>query len=277
VISLAGIPFAFEPAEALTDDERSALRSLQSGVTATLASSFSVGKLPFRVRLTDEPPWTSDDPRRFRDQAPAVVNWHAGALDLSHAAFTARLDLFAGTARLYRARISPVGVLTTLRVALSGLLPLQGGLPLHAAAVVIDGRGLVFFGPSGAGKSTLAAASPFPVLSDELVAAVSDTTFAVSATGFCRPPGGVVAGRFPMRALIQLAKGPTFQLSRLQATEARRRLIGVLSVPAAPPLWTRSLEVLGRLVREVPCYRMVWSPAEPPWPLLHEALERDRS
>jgi hypothetical protein len=51
--------------------------------------------------------------------------------------------------------------------------------------VVVDGRGVAFFGPSGAGKSTIAGTSPYPVLSDEMVAIV---------------PAHVVSGRPPLWA-----------------------------------------------------------------------------
>jgi hypothetical protein len=205
-----------------------------------------------------------------------VVRFVDGRVRLSHAAFTAEIDPLGSEARLYRARPSVVGVLTTLRTTLSCLLPLAGGLPVHAAAVGTGGHGLVFFGPSGAGKSTLAGLSPFPVLSDELVAIVKAEPFAVSTTGFCRTPTTAVAGMLPLRALIELDKGRRFRIEVLAPREAVRRLIGVASIPGVPPLWSRALEVIGNLARGVPCYRMAWSPAEPPWPLLQEALERDR-
>ena len=56
------------------------------------------------------------------------------------------------------------------------------------------------------------------------------------------------------------------------AIEALRKLIGSAAVPAAPPVWSAALGVLGRLAREVPCYRMAWSPEDPPFARLASAL-----
>ena len=55
---------------------------------------------------------------------------------------------------------------------LAFVLRLRGSVPLHASAVVIDGRAVLFVGDSWAGKSSTAAAFSilgFPVLSDDIV------------------------------------------------------------------------------------------------------------
>jgi hypothetical protein len=275
LLVLAGHAFDLQPESDLTPEECDALARLVPG---TLAGPLDARKrAPFRVELVASPPWTSPDPALFRDRAPAVVRFVDGRVRLSHAVFTAEIDPLGSEARLFRARPSSVGVLTTLRTSLSCLLPLAGGLPVHAAAVAVGAQGLVFFGPSGAGKSTLAGLSPFPVLSDELVAIVRTAPFSVSTTGFCRTPTTALAGTLPLRAMIELDKGSHFRIERLAPREAVRRLVGVASIPGVPPLWSRALEVIGNLASSVPCYRMAWSPAEPPWPLLQEALERDRA
>jgi hypothetical protein len=270
VLHLAGLAFDIGPSDGLTPEERRALARLTARRDTAEAPT---GERPFRLTLVDRPPWTSDDERLFPRGAPAIVRWDGTLVLVSHAAFTATLDPARAEAHVYRRDRSVLGVMTTLRTALCCRLPLVGGLPLHAAGIVLDGRGLVFFGPSGAGKSTLARLSPHPVLSDELVAVVPGEPFAVRATGFCRPrDGDTPGGALPLRALVELHKGPRFQMRRTERREAVRRLIGVATVPAAPPLWATSLAVIGALAHAVPCYRMAWSPAEPPWPALAQYL-----
>lgn len=56
------------------------------------------------------------------------------------------------------------------------VMRLRGTVPMHASAVVVDGRGLLFLGPEGAGKSTTVAAFArmgVPVLSDDIVPLVT--------------------------------------------------------------------------------------------------------
>lgn len=64
----------------------------------------------------------------------------------------------------------PDGLLAVLELALAGALTPRGGLLIHAAGVVLDGRVWLLPGPSGTGKSTAAAAPDIErVLSDERV------------------------------------------------------------------------------------------------------------
>jgi hypothetical protein len=231
---------------------------------------------PFRLRLSDEVPWEGADVWDFKDKAPAVVTVVGERVRIAHRRYLAEIQPAARRGRLYRRDFDGGALSITLRVALTARLPLEGGLPLHAAGVLAAGVGLAFFGPSGAGKSTLAATSPWPVLSDELVAAVGHP-FRLLGAGFWgtfeagKPPAGG-----PLAALVELAKGPRFQLRRLSRPAAVRRLLGVILVPPHPSLWGKALAVLAQIVDTVPVYRMAWCATQPPWAALEEALTGGR-
>jgi len=271
VLCLAGLGFAFEPEAALSPGERQSLEALRGLGAETSTPPRSV----FRVHLSATPFRPDRGPDEFPPGSPALVDWANERVLVRHRHFVCELDPAHLRGRLHRAqpdRAFPLEM--SLRVAMASRLPLEGGLPLHAAGILTGGRGLAFFGPSGAGKSTLAGLSPYPVLSDELLAVVPGRPFDVVRTGFFGTLGTSNAppGAFPLRALIELAKAPRFRLSPLSPRDALRRLLGVILVPVGPPLWSAAIEVAGRLTRAVPAYRMEWSPASPPWDELEAAL-----
>ncbi len=229
------------------------------------------------MQIVSAPAWPAPDPDDLPDFAPARLEVVGGRVRVLHRRYLAELDPAAGTGWLYRAN-GPAGLNVVLRLAESCRLPLVGGLPLHAAGVVLDGSGLAFFGPSGAGKSTLAASFEGTPLSDELVA-VAGEPFRLWGTGFW----GTFEGEkrsvdsAPLAALVALDKGTGFALERLDAAIARRLLVGAILIPLETRLWSAALSVVGRLVREVPVYRMTWSPSAPPWAELRRILGRHES
>ena len=261
-----GVRFSVEPDAALFRVEREAIERLD-------LDHVDNAQAPVRVELVDSAPWTSDDPALYPQREPAVQRWIGDRLLCSHHTFTAEIDPFAGCVLLFRREERGYALEAVIRTTMMGRLPLVGGLPLHAAGVVVQGQGVVFFGPSGAGKTTVASSSPYPVLSDELVAVNPANPFDLVRSGFwgdCRESGR--GGPAPLALLVDLAKGPAFRLMRLRPAEAAGRLLASAPVPLAPPLWSRALAVVAELVQRVPVYRMEWTPADPPWERLAEVL-----
>jgi hypothetical protein len=261
-----GVVFSVAPESSLLPAERDAISRLDR-------DEGDDSRAPFQIELVPAPPWTSEDPTLFPQWEPAVQRWEEGRLLCSHRSFTAEIDPFAAHARLHRREERAYPLEAVVRTAMMARLPLEGGLPFHAAGVAMDGRGVVFFGPSGAGKSTVASTSPFPVLSDELVAVARGRPFDLVRSGFWgeRGPGRRAEG-VPLALLVDLAKGSNLRLSRLGPVEAAGRALGSVPVPLAPPLWSRALAVVAEIVEQVPVYRMEWSPAEPPWERLAGVL-----
>ena len=269
MIRLATVAFTLEPRDALGPAEREAL--------AALPPCPSPGSAPFRVQLEDRPIWP-DAP--LEPEAPLAMHWRDGRLAIRHRRFQAEVDPHAREARLFRVSPDGYAVTAVLRAALLARLPLEGGVALHAAGLVIGDCGVAFFGPSGAGKSTLATAAPYTLLSDELVVLSKASGLRLMPSGFwssVSPPGAPGEGA-PLRALVELAKADSYVLERLPRPTALRRLLTVATVPPAECLWERALELLREVVDETPVYRMGWALPAPPWErLTAELLSARRS
>lgn len=261
-----GLGFSVEPDARLLPCEREALARLDAEPAGSLA--------PFEIELCEAPPWSSDDAALYPQWEPAVQRFVGERLLVSHRSLSAEIEPAAGRARLHRREERAYPLETVIRTAMMARLPLVGGLPLHAAGVVLGGRGVAFFGASGAGKSTLAATSPAPVLSDELVAVGPQRPFTLVRSGFWgegRPASGASAARLAL--LVDLAKGPAFRVERLGATQAAGRVLASVPVPHAPVLWRHALAVVAELVSCVPVIRMEWTPLSPPWAELSRLLD----
>jgi hypothetical protein len=267
LLELGGVRVRVTTPELLSDTEQRQLVALEIDPTSATDGAHADGTLACVPELPCPTPAmaAADGP------APATVHAHAGGLLVHHRSFSAWIDPRSGRAALTQSAPDGVGLLVTLRVLAAALLPARGGLPLHAAGIVLDGYGLACFGVSGAGKSTLAATWPGGVLSDEQVALLAAPP-RLAGSGFWGSFEGLRASPVPLRALIELAKGPTFECTRLAPALALRRLLGVLLVPPQGDLWSRALTNLASLVRQVPAYRMAWSPSSHPWNELRRVL-----
>ncbi|HUF37732.1 MAG TPA: hypothetical protein VMN57_04355 [Anaerolineales bacterium] len=145
--------------------------------------------------------------------------------------------------RLKIASPSPVRAVDYfLRVVAGALAYAAGGLMLHAACVVRNGRGFVFFGRSGSGKTTVARnAGDGLVLNDDLVillpAAVGWTVHGTPFTNpsQTRPSAGVA----PVAALLHLVQSPQVFVEPLSSARALAELVvcvPILNASPEPPL-----------------------------------------
>jgi hypothetical protein len=221
---------------------------------------------PFTLEHVEVQPMHRDVMQAYPADTPAHISWENNRAIVTHREFFAELDPFSGTGEFCRTICSSAALEICLKVAMCCILPVIGGVPLHAASIVLSGSAAIFFGPSGAGKSTIAGAADAPVLSDELVAVHEDGSFGVRATGFWGTLNRETAPleRFPVGGLFELRKEPKLRLDRVAPHDVMRRLLKVVIVPPAPPLWSRVATVLSRLADAVPGYELGWAKDHPP-------------
>jgi hypothetical protein len=161
---------------------------------------------------------------------------------------------------------------TDLFRLLCGFLLLQeGGVLLHASAVVDRGRAWVFSGPSGSGKTTLAGlAGPRRVLNDETIALrPSPDGWTAWATPFYGSGGAVMATaneRAPVRGLCFLGKAEGFVHRRLSPTEAVGRAFPEVLLPKRDARVAGALlGALTALACRVPAYDLRFAPRAAIW------------
>ncbi len=145
-----------------------------------------------------------------------------------------------------------------VRAAMAFLLPSRNGAVIHAAGIVLDGRGFVLPGASGAGKSTAAALAETRgalVVSDDLVlvdgasggAELLGSPFRSTHPSACPP------GRWPLAGILLPEKGASPSLRPAPALAIKTRLLSNLTfiaeLVAADP---RVAAVVEKLAAEVP-------------------------
>jgi hypothetical protein len=266
MISIAGLKVAIVPECEITEAEHLFLSRFSPALSATepdITVRLAAIEAGHRADLTN------DD--------PVAVEWRDGALRLSHRFIHALIPVSNDDVIVHRDRKSAIALHLTLRTVIAARLPGVGALPLHATGVVMDGRAVLLYGPSGAGKSTIAGRSSLPLLSDELVVVHVDTLEA-SAAGFWGELDRSEApkGRYPIAALLELAKGPRLAITAQSADEARRKLVAALLVPPAPPLWSLAIDLADRLARNARAARLEWSLDDEPWSAIGQFLESPR-
>jgi hypothetical protein len=162
------------------------------------------------------------------------------------------------------------GAINLLAQALGRALPAEGGLLLHAAGALVDGRAFLLPGSSGAGKTTWAracAAAGLPVLSDDhvLVDLGAEVPFALGSPLRGRDFPSPGRGRWPLAGVL-LARHGTPGLG----PAPRLRLSAILQANAlfASPHDARVGDLLNRLVERVPTRELSFSPDPSFVPLL---------
>lgn len=214
---------------------------------------------------------------RYRPGRPPrpLATWRHGHFAL--ASYPSRADGDVARRRV-RFRVGPGPALNPelFRLLCGFLLMQQGGVLLHASAVVHRERAWVFSGPSGSGKTTIAAlAGDRPVLNDETVALRPGSRgFAVWATPFYGSGGPTMArvnAGAPLHALCFLKQAAEFAHRRLTAAEAVARAFPEVMLPKRDRrVAERLLASLVALAETTPIYELAFAPSPALWDYLDE-------
>jgi len=168
------------------------------------------------------------------------------------------------------------GLENFLRPLTASFILERGGLLVHGAGVVREGRAYIFFGPSGSGKTTVTQLSPREViLSDDL-------TLIVAAAGGFRAAGipfGLAHHHFPdtnesfpIAALVRLIQSPEVRRERLMGARALAEVASCLPfVNQEGGEAAMALEASDRLLRKVPVWRLFFRKDDSFWKVIQES------
>jgi hypothetical protein len=191
-----------------------------------------------------------------------------------------------------RQTANPYSIDSVLRILHSLILAREGGMLVHGASAVRNGRAFVFAGVSGTGKTTLARLAPPDVtlLTDEISYIRQNSDSQVPADSEARTPnpeyrvpafeafGTPFAGelarigqkvRAPLAGLFLLRQGPENRIELLSDGEAVRELLRhVLFFAQDEELVHMIFDTVCDLARRVPVQRLVFTPDARVWELI---------
>jgi hypothetical protein len=203
------------------------------------------------------------------------VSKHGGQWSIERSDCSATFDLTSRRG-LIRQPPTPYATDSVLRILHTLLLAERGGVLMHAASAVRNGRAHLFFGPSGAGKSTMVGMAPADatLLSDEVSYIRRDPT----------DPGGYVACGTPftgelervgantsasLAGLYRLVQGSDHRVEPMSTADAARAVLEcVLCFAADATLVKRVFEAACDLVARVPVNTLVFRRDPGAWDLI---------
>jgi len=212
------------------------------------------------LELYDERPWTiygSPDGFTYVMTAPEGVDSIvvASTDHSSIEAFHSERD----TAYYRQGNMTALTLMTTDQIVLARAFAERKACFLHSCGVVMDGRGLLFVGHSGAGKSTMMSlleSEGTPLCDDRNIVRVWDDGVRVHGCWSHGEVPVVSAASGPLAAILFLKHADT---NRIVPLDGRRDVLGNLLPCVIKPLvtadwWERTLDVIERVVADVPCY-----------------------
>ena len=204
-----------------------------------------------------------DDVRVYRSE---------GSWRIERGDFRAVLDPRARRGSI-RQTANPYSIDTLLRIVHTLALAPEGGVLLHAASVVRNGRALVFAGASGAGKTTLSRLAPHgtAVLTDEVSYVRREGSgYLAHGTPFAgelaRPGENTQA---PLAAIHLLRHARENLIEPVPPPEAARAILSNVLFFAEDPALVKSVFAAAiEIAERVPVFRLGFAPDARVWSLL---------
>lgn len=211
-------------------------------------------------------------PRKIPDANDLAVRFESGRWFIERGDLRAEWDPAARRGRIVQSA-NPYAIDTALRIIHSLILAREGGLLVHAASTIRNGRAFVFTGVSGAGKTTISRLAPADatVLTDE-ISYLTRNGHGYIAHG--TPFAGELAKvgenvRAQLAGLYLLRKGPENTIEPVRGSDAVRGLMeNVLFFVHDPEPVSMVFESVCELVRRVPVYRLTFVPDQRVWELI---------
>src|SRR5437870_5688355 len=193
--------------------------------------------------------------------------WH-----LERGDFRAQWDPALRRGRI-RQSANPYSIDAVLRIVHSLVLAGQGGMLVHAASGVRNGRAFLFAGVSGAGKTTISRLAPSDatLLSDEISYVRRERDSYLSCgTPFAGELARVGENKSAaLRALFFLDKGPENRIEPLESGEAVRLLLrNILFFAEDEELVRLVFQSACEFVERVPVSRLTFVPDQRVWDLI---------
>ncbi len=211
-------------------------------------------------------------PTAIGDDEVLSVRFDAGRWVLERGDFRAELDPALRHGRIWQSA-TPYAIDAAFRIVHSLLLAKQGGLLVHAASVVRNGRAFLFAGVSGAGKTTISRLAPpdATLLTDEISylrrEADGYVAYGTPFAGELAQPGENV--RAPLAALYLLAQGTENRIGPVAEADALRELLRcVLFFAHDSELVGHVFDSVCNLVQRVPVRRLTFVPDSRVWELI---------
>jgi hypothetical protein len=211
-------------------------------------------------------------PGKITGEDDVLVRCEAGRWLIERGDLRAEWDPASGRGHIVQSA-NPYSIDSALRIIHSLILAREGGLLVHAASAVRNGKAFLFAGLSGAGKTTISRLAPADVtlLTDEISYLRRDGDGYVA---YGTPFAGELAKvgenvQAPLAALYLLRQGPENAIEPVSAGDAVRSLLeNILFFVQDSELVSLVFESACELVKRVPVYRLTFVPDARVWELI---------